>query len=266
MSDVTSSMSPEAVDPQGLPAKEPPHAQPQRRPSMFADPMVKLMVVVAFSLVVLYLAGILGAMLFAGLGSNVPRTGAEKALDSAQSIVQAGDHSPKATADYVNALIDVNQFGKAQRVIDSAPDTAMTSPGGDVLVAQARLYLAQKDYKSAITAADKAMKSVQTQFKAALKKSGTTYAKAYGIDPGYWSALLIKGMAQQTAGDSKAAVASYDEYLKGNPMDSSVLVRRGQVKVDLKDTAGARADFQAALKYVPDDPTANAELKKIGAK
>jgi len=244
-----------------------PKQQPTRqRVSMFADPVVRGMVWAAFAVVVLFLASVVGALFFGVLNSPAPRTAAERAVDFAGGAVNGGDHSAKALADYVNALIDVGQFGKAQGIIDNAPATARNTRTGDLEVAQARLLYARKDYAGAIAAADKAAKGIKVIYDIDVKKKGdTNYAKAYGLDANYYDAFLIKGLAQQDSGDHKGAIASFTTYLEKNSMESNVIVDRAESKLALGDTAGAKADFKDALKYVPDMQRALDGLKKIGA-
>jgi tetratricopeptide (TPR) repeat protein len=256
--------------PTGAGAKAAPRAgkpvEHRKKASMFDDPMVRIMAWVAAGLSALYLAAIVGALFTGVLASPTPRTASERALDAAQSVVKGGDHSAKALADYVNALIDLQQYGQAQTVIDTAPKTAFGTITGDLEVAQARLYLAEKDYAKVPAAADAATKLIQTQYDAQLKKSGVNNSKALGIDSNYYDAVLIKALAAQAAGDPRGAIASFDIYLKKNPMESDVLVDRAQAKLQLKDTAGAKADFQEALKFVPDNQLALDGLKTIGAR
>jgi tetratricopeptide (TPR) repeat protein len=233
---------------------------------MFDDPVVRWMAVAAAGLVILYLAGIAGALVIGVIGNPTPRTASERALYAAESAVNGGDHSAKAVAAYVSALTNVGQYGKAQGVLDSAPNSLWGTDTGDLELAQATLRYEEKDYAGAVKAADAGMKAIKTKWDAAVKKPGLSAAKTYGLDANYWAALLIKGQSQQAAGDAKAAVKSYDEYLKQNPMESEVLCNRGDAKMQLKDTVGAKADYQAALKYVPDNARALEGLKKIGAR
>jgi tetratricopeptide (TPR) repeat protein len=233
---------------------------------MFEDPIVRVMAFGAAGIGVLYLAAITGALVFGVIGSPTPRTAAERQLDVAQTAIQAGDKGPKGYAALVNALTDVGQYAQAQNTIDSAPKTAQGSPSGDLELAQATLYYARKDYTRAIKACDVTMKTIDTPYQADLKKSGLNYSKSYGIDPNYYAALLLKGICQQAVGDNQAALKSFDDYLAKNPMETHALVDRGQVKLQLKDKAGAKADFDSALKYDPSNQRAIDELKKIGAK
>jgi tetratricopeptide (TPR) repeat protein len=241
-------------------------ARPARRASMFDDPVVRILGFVVLGVVILYLAAVASALVVGVIGSPAPRTAAERDLADAQSVVNAGDQSAPAIAAYVNALIGVEQFGQAQNVIDSAPNTAKSSPLGEIPLAQTTLYYVQKDYTRAVRAADVTLKLIKTNYEADLKKPGMNQSKSYGLNDNYYSALLLKGLSQQALGDSKDALATYNEYLVKNPMESNILVYRGQVKALLKDPAGALADYKTALKFDPTNQLALDELKKIGAK
>jgi tetratricopeptide (TPR) repeat protein len=238
----------------------------RRSSGMFGDPVVRLMGVVAFVIVIAYLVVVASALMTGVLSSSAPRTAAERDLDFAESAVKSGDNSAKAIAAYANALIGVGQYGQAQVVIDGTPNAAKGSPLADVQLAQVTLYYSQKDYARAISAADVTLKVIKTNYDADLKKPGMNASKSYGLDDNYYAAMMMKGLSQQASGDLKGALASYDEYLSKNPMESNILVYRGQVKQQLKDAAGAKADFQAALKFDPTNKLALDELKKIGAK
>lgn len=237
----------------------------KRSTSMFNDPVVQTMVWIALGLVILFLATIVSALFTGVMGTSTPRTYPERQVAFAESAIEGGDHSPTAYANYVGALGDIGQFSKAQNVLDTLPTSARGTTNADVEVAQARLYLAEKKYAAVVPAADKAMKIIKTKYDADLKKAGTNFAKAYGLNANYYDAALIKGLAQQASGDARAAVASFDLYLGKNPMESNVLVNRAEAKLKLNDIPGARADYKAALRYVPDLPRALDGLKKIGA-
>lgn len=245
----------------------PEHAsRPRKRASMFDDPIVRVMGFGAIFLIILYLALVAGALVLGVVGSSAPRTAAERQVDQTEAAVQHGDHSGKALADYANALTGVQKYGQAQDVIDSAPSSAKGQPAGDLELAQATLDFMKKDYQQAITSADTAMKVINTAYQADLKKPDLNQSKSYGINANYWSALLVKAMSQQASGDNKGALKSFNEYLGTNAMDSAVFVYRGQVKEQLKDANGAKADFKTALKFDPNYQPALDELKKIGAK
>lgn len=262
MTDPVSPTGPEDAEQARRPAQP---AVSRSRASIFADPVVRIMAWIAAGLMVLYLVGILSALLTGVLQSPAPRTASERTLDAAQSAVKAGDHSGKALADYANALIEVQQFGAAQDVIDTAPKSALGTPTGDLELARARLYLAEGNYAAAQTQADKAMKVIKVPYDAKIATAGLNTAKTLGLNENYYSALLIKGAAAMAAGDPHGAIKSFDAYLDHDGFASDVLVQRAKAKTAIKDIAGAKADFQAALKYTPDYQSALDGLKTIGA-
>ncbi len=66
-------------------------------------------------------------------------------------------------------------------------------------------------------------------------------------------------------GDSARAIEQYTTFLYYQPTAANIYVRRGDVKADAGDSAGAEADYREALRFVADDQAALAGLKKIGA-
>lgn len=238
-----------------------------KRPvSMLEDPVVRIMAYVAAGLLILYLAGIVGALVTGVIQSPAPRTAAERALYAAESVVKGGDHSSLAIANYVNGLTGVGQYGLAQDTINTAPKSALGSATGDIETAQCRLYLAEKEYKKAITAADAAMKIIKDQWDVAAAKPLPNVAANQGLPDNYYESMLIKGAAQQGDGDANGAIATFTQYLQHDPQASDVLVQRATSKLAIKDTAGAKADFQEALKFQPDNQVALDGLKTIGAR
>jgi tetratricopeptide (TPR) repeat protein len=238
--------------------------QAPKRPSIFRDPVVRVMAVFAVLLVVLYLATVLSALLMGVLNPTEPRTRAERDILYYERLAA---QTPKDTGlwkGYVNALMSTKQYLRAQDVIDRAGKAVDQTATQDILASQAELYLATKEYNKAIQTADQVRAKLKVFHDKAKKTPGTAEAKGLEIDENYWNALLVKAEAQVALGDKKAAIKSLDTYLKEKKTASDVLVRRGLLKIDTGDKTGAEADFRAALTYIPNDPAALAGLKKIG--
>jgi hypothetical protein len=220
----------------------------------------------AVLLVVLYLVTVISALLMGILNPTEPRTRAERDIRYYEMLTA---QSPKDTSlwkSYVNALMSTKQYLKAQDVIDRASKAIDQKETQDFLAAQAELYLATKKYDQAITTADEVRAKLKSFHDKAKKTPGTAEAKGLEINENYWDALLVKSEAQAATGDKKAAIKSLDTYIKEKYTASDALVRRGLLKAETGDKAGAETDFRTALKFIPNDPAALAGLKKIGAK
>jgi tetratricopeptide (TPR) repeat protein len=237
-----------------------------RRPtrSMFQDPVVRAMAWVAASIVLLCLAGVVSMLYFGMLDRNpIPRTMVERNVLVAEQAYSAGPVTAQEVLDYVTALSAAGRYKTAQEVIDSTKGK-VDQPGGEIAFAQAGLMLARKDYEDAITAAGEAQKAIKAGYDAKIKKGGALAATAR-ISSFYAGADLIRATAYERMGDSKRALEFYDAYLKAVPTDVSALVTRANLRIAAGDVAGAKADFSAALRYVPDNQEALDGLKRIGA-
>jgi len=238
----------------------------KKRKSIFKDPVVRVLSVVAGGLVVLYLATVVAALLMGILGSTEPKTMVERNLQFYEGKAMRTPNDPAVWRGYVLSLIAAKQHSKAQDVIDKATKAIDQKASQDILTAQAELYYAQKDYKKAITTADQVQKKLDVYYEAAKKKTGSPEFTGKEISENYWQALLVKAESQAELGQTDAALKSFDAYLKQYKTAADVFVRRGNLRADAGDKEGAEKDFKQALVYLPEDRGALEGLEKIGAK
>lgn len=259
----------EAAEEQGVPVQNPSGAtKKQRSPrkSMFRDPVVRRMTFIALGLVALYMAGILGAIVFRLVGSSAPRTAVERQLLELEASTKGGDKSPETWARYIDTLVVAGRFSEAKRTIENGKKVVDQSEGAEVTLAEARMYLQQKDYKKAIAAADAAAAIIDKKYQVESKSTKRpNKAMAFGINANFWEARLVRAQAYEQLGDHASALKDYDEFLKNNETASDVLVMRANVKLKLNDPKGAEADFKTALSYEPANQEALDGIKKIGA-
>lgn len=234
-----------------------------RRSGKGSDLNRKLLIVV-LGMIILWLSGIAFALVFGMLTSKAPRTSVERSLRVYEAAVSKGSTDPAIWSDYIGALIEAQQYTKAERAIGDALERT-EEQHSRILVQSAKLALARKDYPAAVKAGDLTLVECAAEVKATeerYKKSGITAAverpSAYG------PALVIKADALTQLGKKREAVAAYDVFLEQIPRASDVLVLRGNLKAALNDKEGAEADYQQALKYIPDYETALEGLTKIG--
>ncbi len=235
------------------------------RRSMFDDSRVRVMAWAAAGLVLLYLATILGALVMGVVGSTAPKTSPERALAVTEARYKSGERSEQAVGQYIAALIELGRYAKAQQIIDASIDTVDQTRGGQITLQQAQLYYARGKYKDAIASAAEARAIIKKKYDAELKSKNLSESRSYGFPASYMDAIVLQARANEKLGDWKAAVASYDEYIKQDKAAADLLIARGYAKIELGDKDGAEADFRAALNYIPDDVKALAGLKKIGA-
>jgi len=249
------------VEDQGQPAT----ATVRRKRSMFGDPLVKGMAIGAGVLVMLYLITVVSALLTGVVGSDQPRTRLERDIKIFEQETVAQPKNALVWATFIRALIADKEYRRAQDTIDKAMKVADQSRSQAITTTQAELYFAQGDYDQAIKLIDKTRKQMKDRYEVQKKKKGTPEYLGESINDNYWGMLLVKAEALVELGKKKEALKPLDEYIAANVGASDVLIRRGQLRVELGDKKGAEADFREALKFIPDDQQALDGLKQIGA-
>ena len=241
---------------------------PTRPPRRAADPMIRWLTLAIFAVIIIFLAGIVSALMFGVINpGGPPRTASERDIDYFGSMVQSGQANSQAYAQYVDTLIRAGQLSRAQQALDTALQTAKKDKSY-LYAEQAQLGLAQKDYQGTTTAADKAMAEALKELKAFMDANVAANRKASAgakLPDSYSTAALAKANAFMQSKDFPNAIKAYDAYIKVQPIDSDVLVQRAYAKVQVGDKTGAAADYRAALKYIPDYQPALDGLKQIGA-
>ena len=71
-------------------------------------------------------------------------------------------------------------------------------------------------------------------------------------------------MAYWNQGQTERAIADLDEAIRLDPRDAEAYLSRGSLYEELGNAAAARADYQSALKIVPDHPEAREALARVG--
>jgi len=92
--------------------------------------------------------------------------------------------------------------------------------------------------------------------RAALWKSERAlWADAAAKAPNAWVPTYSYGDALRLAGDCRAAVPVYDHAISLTDLDTRAHQNRGLCRAELGDLAGARDDFEVALRRDPRDPS-----------
>jgi tetratricopeptide (TPR) repeat protein len=231
-----------------------------------SDPVVRWLVLAVFGVIVLWVVGLLSAVVFGVVSPpKAPRTTVERNLLILRQQVQAGAADTRTWARYVDALITAGQLSKARESIGIALQQAKADKSY-LLAEQARLYLAAKDYSDAVRSADDAVAQADAERQAQAKANAARQITASVGLPESWDlAVLTKAQALVLSGDGANAVKTYDAYLEKHKTDADIIVRRGDAKAALGDTAGAAADYREALKFIPDYKSALDGLNRIGA-
>lgn len=241
------------------------------RRSIFDDPLVKIMGVAAIGIIIFYLAVILSALYMGVLGNRAPQTATELTLNQARAKVQGGSTSERDWAVYAQSLIASGQYRRAQSVIDQAKKAKIVDIRAQHLaLAQSRLFFEQKEYASALKAADEGMKALKKQQKkdrdVQLKSDKPSSLTALGLGENYYAMLLVKADALQELKRDKDLIKALDEYLEESARAADILEWRGDVHARLGNTKKAVADYEEARRYTADKTALNKKLQGLGVK
>jgi tetratricopeptide (TPR) repeat protein len=251
----------------GKPAAQPrpaPGRPPARRGSIFRDPVVRVLAWGAVGLIVLYLITIVSALAMGVLGSTAPRTVAERNERVYESIVAEDPTDVVAWRKYIRTLLDTGQTLAAQDAIDRALQAVDETGNEEISTAQAELYFSTSRYEEGIALADQIRGRLEVYYEEAKGQPDSPESRGAEIHENYWALVLMKAEAYDKLGDTASALEEFDLYLEERPTAADILVRRGYIRIDTGDTAGAEADFRAALRYLPGDKAALDGLKQIG--
>jgi tetratricopeptide (TPR) repeat protein len=237
-----------------------------RARGMFADPMVRAMALVAAAIVIGFLMFTIIVLFEGYLDPAAPRTFVEAKLTENEAYVEAGATEPTVWRDYVTLLIESKQYAKAQSVIDEAEGVINDEWGQDRLLMQVELLIAQGRYDEAIAIADEAQAKIEETYERELASTELpNRAKAYGISENHSLLSLMKAEIYLEQEKWAEAQAQMQLYADANPTEAGILIDLGDVKVKNGDLEGARADFERALMFLPEDPEILKRLDEIGA-
>lgn len=235
-----------------------------RRASIFRDPVVRVLAWGALGLVVLYLVAIVSALVLGVLGSTAPRTVVERNARVYEAMVQESPDDVTGWRRYIGVLIETGQTAAAQDAIDRALQTVDETESQEISAAQAELYFNTGRYEEAIEIADQVRSRLLSYYEQAKAQPDSPESRGAEIHENYWAVVLMKAEAYVKLGDTSSAIAQLDEYLAERPTSADILIRRGYLKIDIGDNAGAEADFRSALQYLPGDEAALEGLERIG--
>jgi len=151
----------------------------------------------------------------------------------------------------------------ASRSVERA-DTALGTRRGPVGIEVARIAFLEEDFEAALEEIDAALAIVAEETEAERKSLAE---RNIVMDPDFTAeidARVLKGEILTAAGDAEGAIDAYTEALEFNGRMADVLLARGLLYEELGQAEEARADFEAALTYIPDYAPALEALDRIG--
>ncbi|MCL2525867.1 MAG: hypothetical protein FWE46_02285 [Coriobacteriia bacterium] len=90
------------------------------------------------------------------------------------------------------------------------------------------------------------------------------WAQAFGLHTNYFESALALSFLYKAKEDYDKQMEMLDIAIEGSPTNADLFVWRGQAKLAKGDNEGAIADFNEALRFIPDDAEALAGLEEAG--
>jgi tetratricopeptide (TPR) repeat protein len=231
------------------------------------DPLEQLLLLAILGVIVLALIGAVYLLVTRVVNPPAPRTALEAQLVAVREATITNPYSGEVWADYITALIAVEDYREAGSVLDEA----MAVLEGDALllveISGVDLFLAQERYEDAFELAEKAVVLVEE-----LRDEVIRDAMARGIhaDPKLYGPDITTDVylnhARAAAGLEKWAVVveSLSTAIEYTPRAADLFYLRGDAYTHLDQIDKAIADFNSALMFDPEFDAARAALEKVG--
>ena len=229
--------------------------------NLFDDPVARRLLIL---IVCLILGGLL-TFIFALVNGVVDITGSARSYNEALVARKKAQYENRSTVDdyqnYILALIESGDFFEANRELArmKTEDFDITR-GENILFLEAAIEYAQGNTASAIERYQEVVRLTKAAY-IEERDNGSqdqNWAIAYGIHTNYGQSLLMLAAIYQQQGDYEKALEYFNTYLEEFPTQAGVLVDRANLKLQMGDKAGSRADYLAAQEWMP----RNAEIEE----
>ena len=240
---------------------------PKPRPQG-VDPYIKGVLGIAALVVIGALLTVISAFIFGviDLDQSRPTTVGEFAVVRATAYAD-GERTAGSTGQLALALIDNNQFSEAERVLTEAlgvdwPDIERNQ---GIMFAYAVLAHRQGEVDAAVERYIYVMENLREDFTRVYNSDESpNWARAFGLHPNYYESAIALSFIYRDKGEYDKEIEMLDIAIEGMPTSADLFVFRGRAKFEQGDDEGATADFNEALRFIPDDEDALKGLELVG--
>jgi len=231
------------------------------------DPVAHTLVLAILGVIVIALLGLAYVLVSGVVNPTTPRTALEAQLAAVREATIANPASGKVWADYITALVAVEDYGEAERVLDQSMEVLQGDNLLLVEISGVEMLLAQEKYDDAFELAEATVALEKEQRDKALREAMERGIRA---DPKLYAPDIATDTylnhARAAAGLDKweTVVASLTTALEYTPRAADLLYLRGDAYLHLDKTDDAVADFNSALQYDPEFEAARSALEKVG--
>ncbi|MDO8949171.1 MAG: hypothetical protein Q8S43_04675 [Actinomycetota bacterium] len=217
-------------------------------------------------LVVVALVGIIYLLSVGILNPTTPRTAIEARLVVLESTVRTNPGSGRAQREYIDTLVASGQVGAAKKQLKLAKESLKGIELSEVLAAEVSMAFSDGDYAGAAKLADAAYKSDLGAREAWVKEMTGKGIKSSVVDMDSQAVVDILVFGARSRGalkDWDKAIEGLSTALTFSPQGADLFVLRAQAYAEHGEKDKARADFEAALKFIPDFQPALDGLKQL---
>ena len=233
------------------------------------DPVVKWLWLSLGALIIIFLFAVLYIVVAGLIDPTGPRTAVEARLLLSADAIKQQPQSGEARLDRILSLAVVGRNREAMDEVNQAKKDLKGLELPYAYLGEASVLFGQNKYDLATKAADDGLKvndkAVATELaKYAEKKirvNPETLAQKLGV-----RLLMVKAQSLARLGRTKDSLDALTAALKADPLASDVLVLRAKTYQELGQPEKAKADFETALKYIPDYEPALSGLRALDGK
>lgn len=231
------------------------------------DPVERALLAAILAVIILALLGAAYLLFTRVINPSAPRTALEAQLVAVRQATITNPSSGEVWADYISALIAVENYREADRVLEEAMGVLQ---GNDLLLVEisgVELLLAQEKYEAAFELAEQTVVLEAEQREAAIREA---MERGIHADPKLYGPDIATDVylnhARAAAGLEKwdVVVESLTTALEYTPRAADLFYLRGDAYLHLDQTDKAVADFNSALTFDPEFEAARAALEKVG--
>lgn len=225
------------------------------------DRATRIMLFAVFFVLLMILAVLAYAYLLGGFGAPAPRTSAENSLVVTEAQIRSNPKGGVAYATRAETLYGLGRKAEAYQTLAQGEKAIGKEVPAILYVLRTWTALLNHDgnYAEAVKVGTRGMSSSNEYL---LKQGAVLYTKRVTNINANLQVTESVDMALQTANaymglkQYDKALELYDYANQLEPLGADVLSLRGYAYLAKGDKTKAKADFQEALKYLPNDPTA----------
>ncbi len=236
-----------------------------------SDPVTRWLVWGAVFLTLMLVAVVVYGVLTGAFSGSAPDTAEEAALAQTAEAIRANPTNGAAYAIRAETLNKLGKVDEAYEVLDQGEKAVGDAVPALIYILRSRTMLLnqEKRFAEAEAVGKRALEASDRYIAQQIRElTSKNLVPAVGsLDArGTIDAALQLAIAQSAQEKWEDAAKAYEYALFYEPTAADILVMRGWVYVEMGAETSATADFNEALKYLPNDESALAGLKALESK